>query len=422
VATLAPFRGWRVTREAADRVVAPAYDALSPAERGLVAAGNPDSFLNVMRSPEDQAPGDALSHGELLTASRRTLERLLEEGAFTRHDEPRYCVLRMRVGDHVQTGVVGTVPVTDIGSVVRLHEHTREDKEDDLVRHLEVVGVASSPVGLVHRGPSPVADLVEGLTASEPDLELTSDDGLVQEVWTVANEQAVRRIAAAFTAVPALYLTDGHHRAASTARFARRLGAGPTSPASQLLAIAFPAAELRLEPYHRVVRHVGADRAGAVLAAIRERFPVDELPAGVAPEPPRQPGTFLLHLGGRWYQIRTAVPDSRLSPVAALDVTVLQERILGPVFEIADPRGDDRLEFVPGTRGLGELVARAGEDGAAVAVPPTDIAELMAVADAGTVMPPKSTWFEPKVRSGMFLYAVDPSWHRRCGASSRPCG
>jgi uncharacterized protein (DUF1015 family) len=417
VATLAPFRGWRVTREAADRVVAPAYDALSPAERGVVAAANPDSFLNVMRSPEDQAPGDELSHDDLLTASRRTLERLLQGGAFVRHDDPSYAILRMRLGDHVQTGVVGTVPVADIGSVVRLHEDTREDKEEDLARHLEIVGVASSPVGLVHRGPSPVADLVDRLTTRGPDLELATDDGLVQEVWTVADEEAVREIAAGFSAVPTLYLTDGHHRAASTARFARRLGADPTSPASQLLAVAFPAAELRLEAYHRVVRRVGADRVGAVLAAIRDRFPVDPLAAGVTPDPPGQPGTFLLHLAGRWHRIRTAAPDSPLDPVAALDVTVLQERILAPVFGIADARGDDRLEFVPGTRGLTELVARAGEDGAAVAVPPTDIAELMAVADAGTVMPPKSTWFEPKVRSGMFLYAVAPSWHRVSGSS-----
>lgn len=410
--TLAPFRGWRVTRDAADRVVAPAYDALSPAERGVVAAANPDSFLNVMRSPEDQAPGDELSHDALLAASRGTLERLFREGAFTRQGDPSYCVLRMRLGDHVQTGVVGTVPVADIGSVVRLHEDTREDKEEDLARHLEIVGVASSPVGLVHRGPSPIADLIDRVTTGEPDLELASDDGLVQEVWTVAGDEAVREITAGFTEVPALYLTDGHHRAASTARFARRVGADASSPASQLLAVVFPAAELRLEPYHRVVRRVGADRADAILAAIRDRFPVEDLPAGVVPDPPSEAGTFLLHLAGRWHRIRTAAPDSPLDPVAALDVTILQERILAPVFEIGDPRGDDRLEFVPGTRGLAELVARAGEDGAAIAVPPTDIAELMAVADAGTVMPPKSTWFEPKVRSGMFLYALDPSWHR----------
>lgn len=411
MSSLEPYRGWLVSPAAADRVVAPAYDSLSAEERAAVAAAEPDSFLNVMRSPEDQPPGATLDRDELLTASRATLDRLLARGAFDRHDRPTYHLLRMRRGDHEQTGVVGTVPVADVGTVVRLHEETREDKEDDLVRHLEVVGVESSPVGLIHRGPSPVADLVARVTAGPPDLEVTSDDGLRQQVWTVAGEDDLAAIARAFRDVPALYLTDGHHRAASAVRHARRRSAGPDDPAARLLVVVFPADELRLEPYHRVVRDVGRDRADAVLDAIAERFTVTPVDGGGPPPPPRDAGTFALHLAGRWSVIRAAPADAAADPVAVLDVTVLQERILRPVLGIADPRTDERLEFVPGTRGLDELVRRAGDDGAAIALAPTDVTELMAVADAGAVMPPKSTWFEPKLRSGIFLYGVHPDWH-----------
>ncbi|MBW3619820.1 MAG: DUF1015 family protein [Actinobacteria bacterium] len=410
MATLDPTQGWLVTPAAAPRVIAPAYDSLSPGERARTADANPDSFLNVTRSPEDQVPGREIDHDTLLRTARATLERLLREGAFRPQPRPGYRILRMRLGEHVQTGVVGTVPVGEIGSVVRLHEETRADKEDDLVRHLEVVGVSSSPVGLVHRGPSPVADIVEGVTAGAPELVATSDDGLEQRVWTVDDPDDVAAVRGSFASVPALYLTDGHHRAAAAVRHARSHGSATDGPGSRLLVVAFPAGELRLEPYHRAVRGVGRDRAGEVLAAIRERFEVEPVPEGAAPTPPSETGDFALHLDGRWFTVRTSPDAEAVDPVAALAATVLQERILGPVLGIADARSDDRLEFVPGPRGLAELVRRAGADGAAFALPPTRVSELMAVADAGAVMPPKSTWFEPKVRSGMFLHPVTAGW------------
>lgn len=412
MATLDPFTGWRVAPHAADRVVSPAYDALSPRERAEAAEANPDSFLNVTRSPEDQLPGRELDDGRLLRSARRTLDRLLAEGAFERQATPAYQLLRMRLGRHVQTGIVGTVPVRDIGSVVRLHEETRADKEDDLVRHLEVIGVSSSPVGLVHPGPSPVADLVARTTAEPPGLRVDADDGLEQEVWSVPDPDDIATIRTAFSAMDRLYLTDGHHRAAAAVRLARRLGDGPATgaPSERLLVVAFPAEELRLEPYHRVVHGIGRDRAANVLASIRERFEVQASAHSGTPPPPAVGGTLGVLLADRWYDVRTAADDPPVDPVAALDVTVLHERILRPVLGITDPRTDDRLEFVPGTRGLAELERRAGPDGGAFALPPTDVSELMAVADAGAVMPPKSTWFEPKVRSGMFLLPVVPGW------------
>jgi uncharacterized protein (DUF1015 family) len=422
MAPLSPFRGWLVTPEAAPRVVAPAYDALSAEERRRLAAAEPDSFLNVMRSPRDEPDADAADPEPLLAASRAALERLLAEGAFRPIDRPAFLLLRMQLGDHVQTGVVGTVPVHTVGGTVRLHEETRTVKETDLVRHLEVVGVASSPIGLVHPGPSPLADLVAEATARAPQLDVHHDDGLRQQVWTVDGDDAIARVRDAFAAMPALYLTDGHHRAAAARQLAARRraasgSAGPTAPDDpweQLLVVVFPAPELRLYPYHRVVRDLDGRRPDDVLAAIRiQGFEVTARDPAEPADPqelaPTTPGCFALYLAGAWYTLR----DQRTAtagggPVAALDVTVLQQRILAPALGVHDARDDERLEVVPGPRGLAELARRAGPAGAAVAVPPPDLDQLMAVADAGAVMPPKSTWFEPKVRSGVLLRPVAP--------------
>lgn len=420
MARLSPFRGWLVRPEAAPRVVAPAYDAMTAQERQQLAASEPDNFLNVMRSPADQPDGASADRDALLAASRATLDRLVAEGAYGSTDRPAYHVLRMRLGDHTQTGIVATVPVRDLGDRVRPHEETRTDKEDELVRHLEVVGVSSSPIGLVHRGPTPVPELVDEVTRRVPSVELRHADGLQEWIWTVTAPLERDRIRSGFAAIPALYLTDGHHRAAAAQRFAarQRAAAGaatappPDAPWDQLLVVAFPETDLQLLPYHRVVVDLGARTPADVVAAVGRDFDVEPLevadPDAVAPT---DRGTFCVHIGGRWYAVRVRdgdPGDARSDPVSGLDVTLLQERILARTLGIADARTDPRLEFVPGTRGLAELARRAGPDGAAFAVPPPDLRQLMAVADAGQVMPPKSTWFEPKLRSGVFLRSVGP--------------
>lgn len=416
MATLSPFHGWLVTSESADRVISPAYDVLTAEERRQHAMAQPDSFLNVLRSPDDQPPGAATDQESLLAASRATLDRLLEAGAFAPTDGPVYLVLRMELGDHVQTGIVGTVPVADIGATVRLHESTRAEKEDALASHLEVVGVSSSPVGLIHPGPSPVADLLDRVTSAAPSLDVRHDDDLRQQVWVVEDVGDRDRIAAAFGEMPALYVTDGHHRAAAARRYAERCRDGSAVRDHQddgcehLLVVAFPAPELLLYPYHRVVADRGGLTTPELLTRAAERFIVEELDV-VDPDDaaPTEPHSFALHVEGRWYRLKAGEgatdPDH---PVAELDVSVLQDHLLGPVLGVADPRTDPRLSFVPGTLGLDELVKRTGPEGVAIAVPPTAVEQLVAVADAGEVMPPKSTWFDPKVRSGVFLRRVHP--------------
>ncbi len=414
MARLSPFRGWLVRQDAAPRVVAPPYDAMTAKERRSFAASQPDSFLNVMRSPADHG-GDPAA---LLAASRATLDRLVAAPAFDRIARPAYHVLQMRLGDHVQTGIVGTVPVRDLGDRVRPHEETRADKEDELVRHMEVVGVSSSPVGLVHRGPNPVPDVVDEVLRQAPSLQLRHADGLHEQIWTVTAAHQLDRIRSGFADIPALYLTDGHHRAAAAQRHAARrraaddAGNQPDAPWEQLLVVTFPETQLQLLPYHRVVTHLGARTPGQVLDALARDFDVEPLAvADPNAAAPTGRGTFSVHVGGRWYAARLRDDDTDGGPddpVARLDVTVLQTRILSPVLGVDDPRTDPRLEFVPGTCGLDETARRAGPDGAVFAVPPPDLRQLMAVADAGDVMPPKSTWFEPKLRSGVFLRSVGP--------------
>lgn len=413
---LSPFRGRLVRQDAAPRVVAPPHDSMTGEQRRAFATSHPDSFLNVLRSPADDGPDPAA----LLAEARATLERLVASSAYDDIEAPAYHVLRLERGDHVLTGIVGTVPVRELGDRVRPHEETRADKEDDLARHLEVVGVSPPPVGLVHRGPTPVPDLLDEVTQRAPSLQLRHPDGWFEQVWTLVDAHELDRVRAGFAEVPALYLTDGHHRAAAARRLAARKrathGSGrvePEAPWEQLLVAVFPETQLRLLPYHRVVRPLGDRTPDQVIDVIARDFAVEPLDVTDAEAAtPTAPGTFSVHVGGRWYTVRTrdvGGGGDPADPVAHLDVTVLQDRILGPVLGIVDPRTDPRLEFVPGTFGLGDVTRRAGPDGAVFAVPPPDLRQLMAVADAGQVMPPKSTWFEPKLRSGVFLRSVGPA-------------
>lgn len=412
---LSPFRGRLVRQDAAPRVVAPPHDSMTGQERRSSAARNADSFLNVMRSSAE----DGADSAALLAASRATLERLVAASAYDDIQHPAFHVLRMSRGDHVQTGIVGTVPIRELGDRVRPHEETRTDKEDELVRHLEVVGVSPPPVGLVHRGPTPVPDLVDEVTRRRPSLQLQHPDGWLEQVWPVTAAHELQAIRDGFADIPALYLTDGHHRAAAAQRHAARQrathgggGVGSDAPWEELLVAVFPETQLHLLPFHRVVNHLGDRTPGRVVDAIARDFTVEPLDVtDVDAVTPTVHGVFSVHVGGRWYRVRVGDGRSRrdpADPVAQLDVTVLQDRILAPVLGIDDPRTDPRLELVPGTFGLGDVARRAGPDGAVFAVPPPDLRQLMDVADAGQVMPPKSTWFEPKLRSGVFLRSVGP--------------
>ena len=408
---LRPFRALRPPAALVARVVSPPYDVVSRGEAAALAAGNPLSFLHVGRSdidlPEDVDPHDA----RVYAAARAALDRLVAAGTLRRDAERSVYVYRQVMEGRAQTGVVACVHVSDYErGVIRRHEHTRPDKEDDRTRHILALGAHAEPVFLVHRDAAAVDGLVAGATASAAVHDLTTADGVRHTVWRAPDPGAH---VAAFAAVPGAYVADGHHRSASAARAAREIRAGGVSRGGDLagadwfLAVLFPASHARILPYNRIV----ADLAGRSPAEVRTRLArIGRL--GSAPEPmPARPGTFGLYFGAASGWERLELPESsidRADPIGSLDVSLLQDRVLGPVLGIGDPRTDPRIDFVGGIRGAAELAKRVDSGAAALAISmyPTTMEQVMAVADADRVMPPKSTWFEPKLLSGLFVHEL----------------
>ena len=389
----------------AARVAAPPYDVVSRNEAAALARDEPLSFLHVGRAeidlPDTVDPYDP----RVYAAARRCLDGLVDRGALIR-EGPALYLYREAMADHAQTGVVGGVHVDDYeaGVIVR-HERTRPDKEDDRTRHVLALEAHAEPVLLLYRGQPEIDRLVAAARAAPPLYDFATPDGVRHTVWRLRDGAPCGR---AFTEVPRAYVADGHHRSAAAARAAGARRAGPPprpGPAEHdwFPAVLVPADQLRILAYNRVVDDLGGRSPEEVLAALGR---LGRLAATDDPVPPR-PATFCFYLGGRWYRLELAEEaGERDDPVRALDVSRLQERVLGPLLGIADPRTDTRIDFVGGIRGTRALAARvdAGEAALAVSLHPATVEQLMRVADAGQVMPPKSTWFEPKLLSGLFVH------------------
>jgi uncharacterized protein (DUF1015 family) len=385
---LQPFHGGLVRQELASEVVSPPYDALTIEQRAEVLDRHPHSFLGAIRGPEDVAGDDHLG------ACRRALDELHRIGAFEAR-APAFYACRLTTAEHRQTGVVADVPVAwaDEGLILG-HEQTRAHRAADLLAHLEVVGVTSSPVVLAHRHDRALAEQLDRSTTRPPLRAFEVDDGLAVELWALADEAEVTAVRRALDG-RRLYITDGHHRveAARRNRFGREDEPGPHQ---HLLGALFSEHELRVEPFHRVARSVGGDFP-AGLAAAGDLLPVDEPPT------PHRQGTFGVHVAGRWWRLDIAAGPDELAP------DVLQRAVLTPLLGIADPTTDPRLLVVPGTATPADLAARAtAVDGAAFLVHRVSVGQLMVVADQGRTLPPKSTYFVPKMRSGIFLRAAGP--------------
>jgi uncharacterized protein (DUF1015 family) len=331
------------------------------------------------------------------------------QGALVREDRPRLYLYRLATGERAQLGLAACVHVEDYErGAIRKHETTRPDKEDDRTCHALALGAHAEPVLLLYRGRDELDRLQAREAQRAPLIEVTASDGVQHTLWAVADPAPWVE---AFARVNGAYVADGHHRSASAWRAAReRRGAGPSPSGGGehewFPAVLFPARQLRILPYHRLVRDLGGRSAGDVLERLGQ---VGDLVATEAAVPPG-PGTFCLYLDRRWY--RLTLPPSAIDrgdPIRSLDVWLLQDRVLGPVLGIADPRSDPRLDFVGGVRGTGELERRVDADQAALAISmhPTAVDQLMAVADIGELMPPKSTWFEPKLASGLLVHPFD---------------
>ncbi len=403
-----PFPVIRPLPNLASRVAAVPYDVVDTEEARHLAEGNPWSFLHVSRADIDLVPHTDPYADAVYARARENLQRLLEQGVLLRDPTPRMYVYRLAAGGRRQTGLACTCHVDDYArNVIRRHEKTRPDKERDRTRHILATVAHTGPVFLVYRDLRAVADLFREHANARPLYHFNAPDGVTHTIWTVPDDRGYRE---AFAGVPAVYVADGHHRAASALAAATSLRGGAAAAGEAehdwFLTVLFPASQVAILPYNRVVKDLQGRTPEGVLAALRTAGALS--PSAEGPPPPRR-GAFGVYLAGRWHrlQIDPASID-RGNPVASLDVAVLQDRVLGPVLGIGDPRTDPRIEFVGGARGTPELQRRVDSGRAAIAfaLAPTTVDELLAVADAGLMMPPKSTWFEPKLRSGLLVHPI----------------
>jgi uncharacterized protein (DUF1015 family) len=403
------FSAIRPAPQLAEQVAAVPYDVVNRAEAMELARGNPHSFLHVGRSdidlPESTDPHDP----QIYARAREALSQLLADGTLLRDRERSLYLYRQIMEGRAQTGLVGCVHIDDYEcDVIRKHEKTRPDKEDDRTRHVLTLNAHAEPVFLAYRGQREIDELSAGVVRSPPLYDFTAPDGVRHTVWKLPDPEPWVR---AFRAVPHAYVADGHHRSASAWRAGKeRRAANPKHTGNEeynwFLAVLFPADQLTILPYHRMVRDLGGTTPGALLERLRDVGRVSR----TADAMPARSGAFGMYLDGEWHRIDLDERSvDREDPIGSLDVSLLQERILGPVLGVGDPRTDQRLEFVGGIRGTRELERRvdSGEMAVAFSLFPTTMSQLMAVSDAGTVMPPKSTWFEPKLRSGLFVHELD---------------
>ncbi len=406
-----PFRGIRPRPDLAAAIAAPPYDVVDFDEARAYVADKPHSFLRIEKSEIQLEKGLETLDPRIFEKGRETLRAWLAEGLLVRDATPCFYLYRQKMGDHVQTGVVAGASVAEYQrDLIKKHEHTRKDKEDERTTHVDVLSANTGPVFLTYRARSELDAFVRRVCARPPDVDFTAEDGIGHTLWVVAAPAEVAELRGLFAAIPHLYVADGHHRSAAASRVQQLRKARDPKPAGEagydfFLTVIFPHDQMKIMEYNRVVNDLHGLSEEAFLTKVAEKFDV----AGAAQASPERARSFGMYLGGRWHRL-AAKPGTfpERDPVHSLDVAILQDNLLGPVLGIADPRTDKRIQFVGGIRGTAELERRARErGGVAFALYPTSIEQLMAIADANEVMPPKSTWFEPKLRSGMVVRSLD---------------
>ena len=404
-----PFRGLRPAPGRAADVAAPPYDVLSTAEARVRADGKPWSFLHISK-PEIDLPPDTDPYAPSVYAkAAANLKTMLDQGIMQRDDKDCYYAYKLAMGSHVQTGLVAAASVADYDSNrIRKHEFTRPDKEDDRVRQIEALAAQTGPVLLAYPDSRAADALIAQASSGQPDADVTAADGIGHAIWLIRDAALIAEIGRVFDAMPALYIADGHHRSAAASRVAtaRRKAGAPPSEADYFLAVIFPHHQMKIMDYNRVVKDLNGMSEADFLKRVGECFSIEAATSAVHPA---RPNEFGLYLPSRWFKL-TIKPEliPHADPVARLDVSLLSDNLLSPVLGIADLRRDKRIDFVGGIRGLSELEKRvnSGEMAVAFALHATSMNDLMAVADAGEVMPPKSTWFEPKLADGLVSHML----------------
>lgn len=406
-----PFRGLRPRKDVVDRVASPPYDVLSSEEAQKMAADNPLSFLHIIKAEIDfDRTVDAHSE-EVYRRGAENLRRMITDGILFQDESPCLYIYRQRMGEHIQTGVVAGVSIDEYQSgIIKRHEHTRPEKENDRARHIEAIGANTGPVLLAYRAERSIGSAVESICEEEPEYDFTADDGVRHTLWVVKEENRISDFIEAFRRIDSLYIADGHHRSAAASRVRElRKARNPSHTGGEqynfFLGVLFPHNQLQILDYNRVVRDLGGLSEEEFLRGLSKRFEVESTDT----PKPRRKREFGMFLGGRWFRLKVKEGVFRQDdPVGRLDVAILQNALLEPVLRIRDPRRDERIDFVGGIRGTEELERRCRTDcTVAFTLYPTSMEELMEIADAGLTMPPKSTWFEPKLRSGIVVKMLD---------------
>lgn len=413
MAVFKPFKAYRPTSDKAKDVAAYPYDVVNSDEARDIVNGNPDSFLRVGKPEVDLDPSISLYDPKVYAKGKENLDRLVNDGILVEDNSPCYYIYSLTMNGRTQNGLVGCASVEDYwNDVIKKHEFTRKQKEEDRCEHVRITNAHTGPIFLTYKDDSDINTLINKIKQNVPDNDHVANDGIRHQTWLIDNKEDIEFIQNRLTEVPSFYVADGHHRSAAAAIVGReRREANPNHTGNenynQFLAVLFPASELYIMDYNRLVVDLNGNSVTEFLDKVADKFTVQKSDKKVSPS---QKGEFGFYSEGNWYKLNIKPELVDLNdPVESLDVALLQKHVLDNILAIEDPRTDERIDFVGGIRGLEELVRRVdnGEMKAAISMYPTSIEELMNIADAGRVMPPKSTWFEPKLRDGLFVHFLD---------------
>jgi uncharacterized protein (DUF1015 family) len=413
MATIRPFRAFRPKPEFAGEVAARPYDVLNSDEAREEVKGHPLSFLHVGKPEVDLDPSIDLHDKRVYEKGKENLQKLISQKVLVEDSSPCLYVYAQTMGKHTQYGLVGCASVDEYwNNTIKKHELTRKDKEEDRCEHVRVTNSHSGPIFLTYRDNNEVNNIVASVTSQSPENDHTALDGIRHRSWVIKDKEVIGKITSIFKTIPNLYIADGHHRSAAAARVGReRARANPNHRGDEeynfYLAVYFPASQLCIMDYNRLVKDLCGMTKEEFFAKLKPNFDIVEASAQVKPA---KKCNFGMYLESRWYTLSAGTAlQSVADPVLRLDVSILQNHLLDPILGIKDPRVDKRVDFVGGIRGLNELERRvnSGEMKIAFSMFPTSVAELMAIADDDELMPPKSTWFEPKLRDGLFVHFLD---------------
>ncbi len=411
MALIKPFRGYRPPADLAHKITSPPYDVMTSDEARDMVQNNNDSFLRVIKPEIDFSPENEPKGDDLHNHAKHNLLDYIEKGNLVQDANSCFYLYQITMGNHTQTGIMAAVSIAEYNEgLIKKHEFTQPEKEDDRTRHIEITNANTGPVFLTYRNDGKLKNVTLEILNSHPDISFTADDGTFHTLWKVENKIQVERLINYFQAMPALYIADGHHRAASAARvqkFREDANSHHTGDESYnyFLSVIFPHDEMQILDYNRVVKDLNGLTEEQFHESIKENFDVVPIPHPPLPIPENN---YSMHINGKWYQLEALAHVKSDDPVEGLEASILQKYLLTPILDIDDPRTNKRIDFVGGIRGMNELERRCQTDCAvAFALPPVSIEQLLSVADSGQVMPPKSTWFEPKLRSGMVVRLLD---------------